>query len=187
MRVIAGTLGGRVFESPHTARTHPMSDKVRGALFNALGDLSGLTVFDPFAGSGAISIEAISRGALSAVALDLDKSAIATIIANIKTLHLQDTIEARLANAGSWSRRNQQRNFDVVIADPPYNDIDRILLAKVADRCKVGGLVVLSLPPTGTVKMLPDHFELVSSKAHGDATLSFYRRSASNLAPLAVE
>ena len=72
MRVIAGRLGGRNFDSPKTQRTHPMSDKVRGALFNALGDLGGLTVLDAFAGSGACSLEAASRGATEVLAIDIN-------------------------------------------------------------------------------------------------------------------
>ena len=63
MKVVAGSRGGRNFASPHNNRTHPMSDKVRGALFNALGDLDGLSVLDAYAGSGACSLEAASRGA----------------------------------------------------------------------------------------------------------------------------
>ncbi len=55
MRVISGFLGGRNFESPHGHRTHPMSEKVRGAIFGALGDIKGLTVLDAFSGSGRIS------------------------------------------------------------------------------------------------------------------------------------
>ena len=72
MRIIAGYLGGRQFNSPRSNRTHPMSDKARGGLFNALGDISGLTVLDAFAGSGALSFEAISRGAESVIAVDID-------------------------------------------------------------------------------------------------------------------
>ena len=61
MRVISGKFGGQLFDAPKGHRTHPMSEKVRGALFSVLGDISGLTVLDAFAGSGALSIEAISH------------------------------------------------------------------------------------------------------------------------------
>jgi 16S rRNA (guanine966-N2)-methyltransferase len=80
MRVIAGFLGGRNFDSPGGHRTHPMSDKVRGAVFGVLGDIKGLSVLDAFAGSGALSIEAVSRGAKYAVAIDVDKRAHAVMI-----------------------------------------------------------------------------------------------------------
>jgi len=88
MRIIAGRLGGRLFDSPHSHKTHPMSDKARGALFNILGDISGMSVLDPFAGTGAISFEAVSRGAAGAVAIELDKQAQKVITANIASLGL---------------------------------------------------------------------------------------------------
>jgi len=71
VRIIAGYLSGRQFNSPRSNRTHPMSDKARGGLFNSLGDISGLSLLDAFAGSGALSFEAISRGTASSVAVDI--------------------------------------------------------------------------------------------------------------------
>ncbi len=71
MRVIAGWLGGQNFDSPKSNRVHPMSDKMRGAIFGVLGDIKGLTVLDAFSGSGALAIESISRGAKSAIAIDV--------------------------------------------------------------------------------------------------------------------
>ena len=70
MRIISGVLGGRVFKAPNGNKTHPMSEKIRGAMFNSLGDISGLTVLDAFSGSGAVAIEAFSRGAEHVVAVD---------------------------------------------------------------------------------------------------------------------
>src|SRR5438445_6894886 len=102
MRIIAGRLGGRQFASPRGHRTHPMSDKMRGALFNALGDLSGLTVLDAFAGSGALAFEAVSRGAQHVVAIDVDKSAQRTIAKNITALGLADRVKLVRASAGAW-------------------------------------------------------------------------------------
>src|SRR5665213_172068 len=98
MRIIAGSLGGRSFTSPRSNRTHPMSDKARGGLFNALGDIDDLTILDAFAGSGALSFEAISRGAASAVAVDIDKNAYQSIQENIVSLNLKDKVKAIRAN-----------------------------------------------------------------------------------------
>src|SRR4051812_43097697 len=100
MRIIAGTMGGRTFSSPHGHRTHPMSDKMRGALFNTLGDIGGLTILDAFAGSGALSFEAVSRGARHATAIDSDRSAQQTITENIRSLSLNKHVKLIKASAG---------------------------------------------------------------------------------------
>jgi 16S rRNA (guanine966-N2)-methyltransferase len=82
MRVVAGSLKGRIFNEPSGHQTHPMSEKVRGALFNALGDIEGLSVLDAFAGSGALSFEAVSRGAKSVVRLIKTRPRFTKVIEN---------------------------------------------------------------------------------------------------------
>lgn len=174
MRVIAGELGGRVFDSPRGHRTHPMSDRVRGALFNTLGDIAGLTVLDAFAGSGALSFEAVSRGARSALAVEPDKSAQNTIAGNITKLGLTDRMKLVRAKAQAWLSTTDQA-FDIVLCDPPYDDLEQDLLERLAERVKPGGIVVYSLPPDGNVNP-SDSYEFLESKDYGDAKLVFYRR-----------
>src|ERR1019366_3014872 len=106
MRIIAGKFGGRVIESPKARRTHPMSEKARGGLFNMLGELDGLSVLDAFAGSGALSLEAVSRGAKHVTAIDIDKKAQVAIKKNIQTLDADGFVKPILAGAGSWSDNN---------------------------------------------------------------------------------
>src|SRR3982751_643389 len=113
MRIIAGTLKGRIFQEPHGHRTHPMSDKVRGALFNALGDIEGLTVLDAFAGSGALSFEAVSRGAKDTIAIDHDRHAIRALKENVTSLGLDGSVKAINANSSSWSGNNPDTRFDI--------------------------------------------------------------------------
>ena len=175
MRIIAGTFGGRLFDSPKSAITHPMSDKARGGLFNALGDLSGLGVLDAFAGSGALSFEAISRGAKSVLAIESDSTAQKTIAANIANLSLPQ-IKLVRANAGSWLRTTPDAMFDVVVCDPPYDDLQPKLLAELAQRTKPGGIAVFSLPPKADFKLLDSEYQLVATKSYGDIELAFYRR-----------
>lgn len=176
MRIIAGYLGGLSFESPRNQRTHPMADKVRGALFNSLGDLSGLTVLDAFTGSGALAYEALSRGAVSVTALDIDKGAVTTVAKNSEALGLKTKLEAIRVNAKSWSARNSQKLFDVVLCDPPYDDVDPSLLRRIAAHAKPDGTVVISLSPKVSF-LLPDTgFRQLTAKSYGDAQLVFYRR-----------
>ncbi|MFZ1323745.1 MAG: RsmD family RNA methyltransferase [Candidatus Saccharimonadales bacterium] len=176
MRVISGRLSGRTFESVPGHRTHPMSEKMRGAIFNALGDIAGLTLLDAYAGTGAIAIEAISRGAASAVALDSDKKAARTIQENIAQLGLEEQIRSSLIHAHSWSRRNQAEQFDIVILDPPYDAVQPKELLQLAGHCKPGGVIVLSLPPSNGFQYAPSARQLLNHKNYGDAGLQFYRQ-----------
>jgi 16S rRNA (guanine966-N2)-methyltransferase len=175
MRIIAGNLGGRTFQGPASRKTHPMSDKMRGALFSTLGDIEGLTVLDAFAGSGALSFEAVSRGARSALAIDSDRTAQRTISENIRSLRLGNSVKLVKANAASWLSTSDD-SFDIVLCDPPYDDVKAPLLGRLAERAKLTGTVVLSLPPDMTVH-LPAEYELITSKDYGDSSLRFYKRT----------
>jgi 16S rRNA (guanine966-N2)-methyltransferase len=175
MRVVAGSLGGRIFDSPKSRRTHPMSDKVRGALFGMLGDIVGLTVLDAFAGSGALSIEAISRGAEHAVAVDIDKSAYLVIVENAKKLEIGTQLEAVKKNVAIWSGQNLNIRFDLVLCDPPYDDLNRNILRKLPRHLTESGIFVLSWPG----KEKPPEFDNLTvkkTKTYGDIQLIFYQK-----------
>ena len=176
MRIIAGNLKGRVFESPHSAKTHPMSDKVRGALFTMLGDIGGMSVLDAFAGSGALSFEAISRGAARAVALDSDRSAQQCIMRNIGNLGLARQVKLIKASASAWLSTTED-SFDIVLLDPPFNDPQPKLLMRLAERARHDGIAAISLPPTVDFCLL-EGYQLLARKSYGDASLAFYRRIA---------
>jgi 16S rRNA (guanine966-N2)-methyltransferase len=174
MRVIAGSLGGRLFEAPHGHRTHPMSEKMRGAIFGALGDIEGLTIFDPFTGSGALAIEAISRGASRAVAIEVDPAAYAVATKNTEQLSIEDKVKVTKAYAGAWSTRHQDTQFDVVLLDPPYDKIPYRDLKRMPRHLAKDGVLVLSWP--GNYDQL--HFEgleIIQNKNYGDSQLIFYK------------
>lgn len=172
MRIIAGTLGGRIFTAPHGHRTHPMSDKMRGALFNMLGGIEGLAVLDAFAGSGALAFEAVSRGAASAVAIEQDRNAQRAMSENIAALGLEADVKLIKANAGAWLKTAADM-FDLILLDPPYDALQTPLLEQLAQRLKPGGTVVLSWPG----KLEPPVFArlaLHTSKQYGDGSLHIY-------------
>lgn len=175
MRVIAGWLGGRIFDSPHGHRTHPMSEKMRGAIFGALGDIKGLRVLDAFAGSGALAIEAISRGAREVVAIEVDPAAHKVITNNVKSLEIEDRVKAIRAYAGAWSTRHQVQLFDIVLLDPPYDNIPYRDLKRMPRHVNEDGILVLSWP--GKMDALTfDDLEIVQQKNYGDSQLIFYKR-----------
>ena len=174
MRIIAGSLGGRMFDSPGTHRTHPMSDKMRGALFNILGDIAGLMVLDAFGGSGALAFEAASRGAKSVLVLDNDKAAQQTISRNIRTLKLEGQVTLVRAAAGVWLSTNEAARFDIVLCDPPYDDLQPSLLARLSSHVAPGGVFVLSYP-AGTEAPAFDGLQVIKQQSYGDGQLVFYR------------
>jgi 16S rRNA (guanine966-N2)-methyltransferase len=175
MRVIAGTLGGRNFDSPGGHRTHPMSEKMRGAMFAILGDIEGLSVLDAFAGTGALSFEAVSRGARSALLLEVDKQAQDCIERNIHSLNLTGSCRLVRANISSWSDTNKASRFDLVLCDPPYDELKTTLIEKLAGHLNPTGTLVLSWPGGSELPTLKD-VSLMHQKSYGDSQLAFYQK-----------
>jgi 16S rRNA (guanine(966)-N(2))-methyltransferase RsmD len=120
VRVIAGTHRGRPLVAPRGSATRPTADRVREALFSTLGDMSGLEVLDLFAGSGALAIEALSRGAASATLVDSAPRAITAIRRNLETLGMTADVRAASATAFLRTARSHGRQYDLVFLDPPY-------------------------------------------------------------------
>lgn len=170
MRVVAGELRGRRIEPPKGDTTRPTTDKVREAVFNALGSLGavdGARVLDLFAGTGAMGIEALSRGASHCTFVENDRTALVVLRANVATLGLEarstvvhgDAVTAPMSNPA-----------DIVIADPPYGFDDWAgLLAKVGD-----ALVILE---SGSPIAIPPGWESLREKRYGRTFVAFLRRA----------
>jgi 16S rRNA (guanine966-N2)-methyltransferase len=174
MRIVAGSLKGRIFSEPHGHHTHPMGEKVRGALFNALGDIEGLSVLDAFSGSGALSFEAVSRGASSAVAIERDPNVHKVVKRSVSELNIEKKVKAIRAGAGAWSGNNPDATFDIVLLAPPYDDLQPHLLQKLTAHLNNKGILVLDYPG----KLEPPQFsglQIAQQKNYGDAQLIFYR------------
>ena len=124
MRVIAGTYGGRTLHAPPGRGTRPTSDRVREALFSILGEITGARVLDLYAGTGALAIEALSRGAASATLVDSGRPAQAAIRRNLTELG----IDAELAGEDvlRYCQRafRAARQYDLIFLDPPYRHGD---------------------------------------------------------------
>ncbi len=120
MRVIAGTYGGRELTAPRGRATRPTSDRVREALFSILGDVADARVLDLFAGSGALAIEALSRGAAEATLVDSSAAAIATIRRNLERLGIEATVRREKVSHFLEQARGSARQYDLVFLDPPY-------------------------------------------------------------------
>ena len=121
MRVIAGEFGGRKLVAPEGLTTRPTTDKVRQAVFNSLtsmGVLDGAVVADLYAGSGALGIEALSRGAERCVFVERDRAALKALRANIETLDIADRSQVVATDVMAWVPA--MRHVDIALVDPPY-------------------------------------------------------------------
>lgn len=140
VRVVAGDLRGRRIEAPTTEATRPTTDKVREAVFNSLRSMDvveGARVLDLFAGTGAMGIEALSRGAAHCVFVEADRAALAVLRTNLQQLGVAD--KSTVISGDAVMQASQQQGIDLLIADPPYGYMDwaRLLVGVTA------GLVVL--------------------------------------------
>lgn len=124
MRVTGGTLRGRRIRVPPGTGVRPTSDRVREALFGRLGDLKGARILDLFAGSGALGIEALSRGASEAVFVERSGAVAAVLRSNLDALGLTGSGRLVRAEAAAGVRRLAQQGepFDLALLDPPYQD-----------------------------------------------------------------
>ncbi len=120
MRVIAGEAKGRRLKSP-VMGTRPMTDRIKESLFSALGDFSGLTVLDLYAGSGSLGLEALSRGAASARFVENARDAIVKLEENIEATGLGAKAEITWADVPSTLRLGPDERVDLVFLDPPYS------------------------------------------------------------------
>jgi 16S rRNA (guanine966-N2)-methyltransferase len=123
MRVVAGSARGRPLVAPPGTRTRPTTDRVREAIFNALwsrGAVEGATVVDLFAGSGALGVEALSRGADRATFVDHDRRALAAVRRNVETCGFADRATVVAAPVERWLAGLGDERFDLAFADPPY-------------------------------------------------------------------
>jgi 16S rRNA (guanine966-N2)-methyltransferase len=126
MRVIAGSLKGHPLVAPRGRATRPTSDRVREAVFSILGPVDGLRVLDLFAGSGALAIEALSRGASEATLVDSSPAAIAAARRNLEALGLAAEVRQQGVFPFLRNARAEGRHYDLVFLDPPYRRASRL-------------------------------------------------------------
>jgi 16S rRNA (guanine966-N2)-methyltransferase len=173
VRIVAGEFRGRPLQSPRGSRTRPTADRVREALFSMLGDVSGARVVDLYAGSGALGIEALSRGAASAVFVERDPRAVAAIERNLDALDLEQEVVRQ--DALRFLDRAAPA-FDLVFCDPPYDAASR-LAGPLAER-----LPAITTPQARIVtesdKRAPLElpFTLLRERTYGDTRIAIHER-----------
>lgn len=179
MRIIGGKWGGRALVAPRGDAVRPTSDRVREALFNVLGALDDADVLDICAGTGAIGLEALSRGATAAVAIEQDRHALRAIAANAASLgagatHRVVALDLRRALP---TLAAEGRRFHLIFCDPPWArapELGRLVLEAARQLLAEGGTVVLEHAARDVSPEPPAGLALGQTRRYGDTALSFY-------------
>lgn len=177
IRVIAGKYGGRTLDAPDRHTTHAMSERARNALFNSIAsELPGARVLDAFAGSGSLGIEAMSRGAAEVVFVEKDRIAAKIIQKNLDLLGI-DNSKVIKTTVFNWIETATPKGFDIIFADPPYNDVQFSTVERLLGLLKPSALMVLSHPGKGEVPSRTG-VVVVDNRSYGNLNLTLYRRDA---------
>lgn len=181
MRIIGGQWRGRRLFAPEGMETRPTSDKVREALFNIIrNDVFDARIWDVFAGSGALALEALSRGAEFAVLTDASRKAAASIRRNIELCGAQENARLLVTEWQGAVSSLKGEKFSLVFLDPPYKltnayaDVVRRLLAE--DMLAEDALIVMEHARDAVLPELPEEVELCDTRRYGDTCLSLARR-----------
>ena len=180
MRVIAGEFKGQRLVAPRGWKVRPTSDRVREAIFSALGDVEGKRVLDLFCGTGALAIEALSRGAASAVLVDRD---VRPALGNVERLGLADRADLVRSDAGRWLAGTEEAGavaeFDLILVDAPYRLADRVgreLDTHLPRLLAAGGRAVVESGARGPLRI--ESLQRLRQRRYGAADVSFYGTEA---------
>jgi 16S rRNA (guanine966-N2)-methyltransferase len=178
-RIVAGLAGGRRLQVPPGSRTRPTSDRAREGLFSALSsltDLAGARFLDLYAGTGAVGLEALSRGAASVLLVESDARTAPVLRANVRALGLPGA-EVRVERVERVVAAPAPEPYDIVFADPPYSvDLTEILVNLFTNGW-VGDIVVAERSSRDPDLRWPAGVQPLRARRYGEATLWYGRRS----------
>jgi len=182
-RIVAGSLGGRRIAVPARG-TRPTSERVREAMFSAIGsriDLAGARVLDCYAGSGALGIEALSRGAAYALFVESDRRAAAVLAENLGSLGVGADAAVRTSTVESFAAGTADEPFDLLVADPPYalpaESLHAVLAALAGNGWLAdGALLAIERPARAGELIWPDGVEPITTRRYGDTVVCYGRR-----------
>jgi 16S rRNA (guanine966-N2)-methyltransferase len=171
LRITGGELGGRRIRAPKGDKVRPTTERVREAVFSILGDVSGARVLDLYCGTGALAIEAVSRGAAEATLVDTHPR---DARENVERLELADRAKVVRSDAIRFMRRAEQGSYDLVLCDPPYRLADRLaaeLGPLVRDALSESGRVMIESSPDNPLQM---ELPMLTERAYGDTLIRIH-------------
>jgi 16S rRNA (guanine966-N2)-methyltransferase len=175
--VIAGVYGGRTLVAPRGVGTRPTSDRVREAVFSILGDVAGARVLDLFAGSGALAIEALSRGASAATLVDSAAAAIAAARRNLGALGIEAEVRHQAVAPFLRNASVQRRHYDLVFVDPPYrraSSLGEELGSALEPVLAPDARVVCESDRRGPLRLAIATLEPFAERTYGDTLISIH-------------
>jgi len=156
-----------------------MGERIRNAMFNSIGnEINGAQVLDAFAGTGAVGLEALSRGAAHVTFIERDKIAQKILSNNVSSLGVQYETKIISASVNSWIESGGAGKYDIIFADPPYKNPQFSTVSKLFGLLKPGGLMVLSHPGRGEEPNLGNEIVVVDNRSYGNAYLTSFRRES---------
>jgi RNA methyltransferase, RsmD family len=179
LRIISGEYGGRYIKAPAGRTTHPMGDRVRSALFNMI-DVEGKRVLDAYAGSGAVGLEALSRGAAEVDFVENNKQAQRVIAGNIDLLGVENRAKMYKVSVKTFISEvissSEIEKYDVIFVDPPYHLLPKEFstVFELKSAVKNKGLMILSYPERLCVPTV-NGVVVVDNRKYGEAALAVFR------------
>lgn len=188
IRLISGIFKNHKITSPNSRQTHPMSERARNAIFNSIqAEIQDAEVLDAFAGTGALGLEAISRGAKKVIFIEKNRLAQKILSENMKIVEKNEKagkVKLIRSSVSNWLNSSESRlergdllenlTFDVIFADPPYYDPQFSTINKLSKRLKSGGILILSQPKE-IENFETENLTLISEKKYSGAKILFFR------------
>ena len=187
IRLISGIFKNHKITSPNSRQTHPMSERARNAIFNSIqAEIQDAEVLDAFAGTGALGLEAISRGAKKVIFIEKNRLAQKILSENMKIIEKNEKagkVKLIRSSVANWLNSSESRlergdllenlTFDVIFADPPYYDPQFPTINKLSKRLKSGGTLILSQPKE-IENFETENLTLISEKKYSGAKILFF-------------
>lgn len=181
MRIVGGKFRGRQIASPSGNKTRPMTDEMREAVFNILGPIDGAVVLDAYAGSGAIGLEALSRGAAHVDAIEKSRDAARIIRQNVGSLGADNLYQLYEQPVSAVTKSAlASKKYDLIFADPPFSSLNVDVLEQLSKYLTPGGLLILKTPGS-TDSPSVSTLKLVDARKYGGSMICFYKRKDESL------
>jgi len=180
LRIVGGAFRGRALRAVPGTSTRPTADRVRQSLFDLLGQrMDGLTVLDLYAGTGALGLEAISRGAVRAVLIEKDARACGVIHGNVADLRVEEEVQVIRGELPLVLQSLRGQTFDLVFSDPPYAlHAGQAIVDAVQNLLAPGARLVLEMERREPVPVLPEGLSLADERRYGDTLVRVVAKAA---------